>query len=143
MKRIILALALVLGLASCAMAEKLQCKSAMGTAFTVEVPQGWITKQMQGGCTLLKQDGSEAISIAYFPASGANAKAFAMELAKKMNVKPTFNAQKDDYVDFDAVLNGQKLNVSVTGKADDSELQVVTQKGESDTLEQIFDSVTF
>ena len=57
MKKIILALALVLGLASCAMAEKLQCKSAMGTAFTVEVPQGWITKQMQGGCTLLKQDG--------------------------------------------------------------------------------------
>ena len=95
MKKIILALALVLGLASCAMAEKLQCKSAMGTAFTVEVPQGWITKQMQGGCTLLKQDGSEAISIAYFPASGANAKAFAGELVKKMNVKPTFTSTRN------------------------------------------------
>ena len=49
------------------------------------------------------------------------------------------------YADFlgDANVNGNKVNITVTGKADDDELQVVTQKGESKELEQIFDSVTF
>ena len=60
-----------------------------------------------------------------------------------MNVKPQINQEEDGYVDFDAEVNGHKVNITVTGKAGDDELQVVTRKGESKELEQIFDSVDF
>ena len=143
MKRISLALALVLALSTGAMAAKHQCKSTKGTDFTMEVPDGWAFQTVPGGCATGKADGSEMISVAYYPGNGLTAKAFAAGLVKQMNVKPQINKEEDDYVDFDANVNGNKVNITVTGKADDDELQVVTQKGESKALEQIFDSVTF
>ncbi len=143
LKRIPLALALVLALSTGAMAAKHQCKSTNGTEFTMDVPDGWAFQTVPGGCAAGKADGSEMISVAYYPGKGLTAKAFAAALVKQMNVKPQFNKEEDDYVDFDTELNGNKVNISVTGKADDSELQVVTEKGESKELEQIFNSVTF
>ena len=143
MKRIVLAFAVVLALASCAMAEKLQCKTADGIDFSVEVPQGWKGRQIQGGCAVFTQDRSEAISIVYVLANGASAKSFAKDLAKQMQATPEYNTLEDEYVDFDVEVNGQKINITFVGKEGDSTVQVVTTKGESSTLEEIFDSLAF
>ncbi len=143
MKRIALALALVLALSTGAMAAKHQCKDIQGMNFTMDVPDGWTFQTVPGGCAAAKADGSELISVAYYPGKGLSAKAFAAALVKQMNVKPQINQEEDGYVDFDAEVNGHKVNITVTGKAGDDELQVVTRKGESKELEQIFDSVDF
>jgi len=50
LKRISLALALVLALSTGAMAAKHQCKSTKGTDFTMEVPDGWTFQTVPGGC---------------------------------------------------------------------------------------------
>ena len=140
MKRIVLAFAVVLALASCAMAEKLQCKTADDLDFSVEVPQGWRGRQIPGGCAVFTQDRSEAISIVYVLANGSSAKAFAKDLAKQMKATPEYNTLKDE---FDVEMNGQKINITLVGKEGDSTMQVVTTKGESNTLEEIFDSLAF
>ena len=125
------------------MAEKVQCKSAGGMAFTMEVPGGWASKQVPGGCVVAKTDGTEFISVAYYPSNGLNAKAFAKQLAEQMKVQPKMIKEEDAYVSFDCTTNGQDVNITVTGKATDPDLQVTTQKGESETLGKIFDSLAF
>ena len=74
-----LALALALGISTAAAAGTTQCKSTQGQAFTMEVPDGWASKDVPGGCAAAKTDGSEFISVAYYPANGLNAKAFAAQ----------------------------------------------------------------
>ena len=143
MKKFVLALALVLGLAGSAMADQThQCTAGDGQKFTIAVPEGWTAQDIEGGCAVAKADGSEFISVAYYQTS-LNAKAFAEDLARKMNVTPEINEQEDGYVDFDAVVNGVKLNITITADGTDGEAQVTTQKGESELLEKIFDSVAF
>jgi len=137
-----IALALVLGLSTGAMAGKLKCKAGDGTPFTVTVPQDWYGQQIQGGCVVSSKDGSEAISIAYVDA-GVNAKTFAQALAKKMQITPKYTQQENNYAAFETTLKGQKVSIVIAGETGDSELQILTQKGESDELEEIFDSVKF
>ena len=119
MKKFVLALALVLGLAGSAMADQThQCTAGDGQKFTIAVPEGWSAQDIEGGCAVAKADGSEFISVAYYQTS-LNAKAFAEDLARKMKVTPEINEQEDGYVDFDAVVNGVKLNITVTADGTD------------------------
>ena len=138
-----IALALVLGLSTGAMAGKLKCKAGDGTPFTVTVPQDWYGQQIQGGCVVSSKDGSEAISIAYVDAGGVNARTFAQALVKKMQITPKYTQQENNYAAFETTLKGQKVSIVIAGETGDSELQILTQKGESDELEEIFDSVKF
>ena len=143
MKKYVLALALVLGLAGNAMADQThQCTAGDGQSFTIGVPEGWVARDIEGGCAVAKADETEFISIAYYETS-MNARAFAEDLARKMNVTPKYNFKEDGYVDFDAVVNGVTINVTVTADGTDGEAQVTTQKGDSELLESIFDSVEF
>ena len=143
MKKIALIFVFIFLLSTNALAEKITCKAKDNSTFTVEVPVGWKSKNVEGGCVVAKQDGSEFISIAYFPANGLKAKEFAQQMVIAMKVTPTYNSQKEDYVDMDVIIEGTKVNITVISDGTGS-AQVITQKPEeSKDLDAIFDSVKF
>ena len=142
MKQFALVLVLVLALSSGAMAAQTrECKAGDDDTFTITVPEGWNVQDIENGCAVVKADNSEFISVAYYRTS-LRPVPFAEQLASKLKAKPEFHKRDEDYADFDVVLDGQKINVSVTNSSDD-EVQVTMQKGDSDTLDEIFDSLEF
>jgi len=143
MKQFALVLVLVLALSSGAMAAQTrECKAGDDDTFKITVPEGWNVQDIENGCAVVKADNSEFISVAYYRTS-LRPVPFAEQLASKLKAKPEFHKRDEDYADFDVVLDGQKINVSVTNSSDDDEVQVTMQKGDSDTLDEIFDSLEF
>ena len=139
----IAALTMLLGLGADAMAEKIKCAPQAASSFTVDVPQGWTSRKIAGGCVVGRKDGSQFIGVAYYNAGGLNAKDFAAKMCAALKVTPEYDEQEDDNVSMNVTVNGSRVNISIL--SDDSEtVQVLTRKpDESEELDAIFDSVTF
>ena len=141
MKKIVLALAFVMAVSTCAYAERITCQGS--SSFTMEVPKGWAHKIIDGGCLVAKIDGSAFISVAYYNAKGLNAYKFADKLIDKMKITPKFTDRTEDHVEFEANIDGTDATISITAGEGDESVQVLTTKGDWDLVSPIFDSVTF
>ena len=137
------ALIMLLGLSTGAVAEKIKCTTQGAKTFTVDLPQGWTSKHIAGGCAVAKKDGSQFIGVAYYNAGGLNAKNFAKEMCAALKVTPEYTKQEDDYVSMNVTVNGSFVTISIVSGETETVQVVISKPDDSAELDAIFDSVNF
>ena len=142
-KLMMIALVLILGMSGSAWAKKITCKKGTEGTFTVDVPEGWAYKDVPGGCAIAKKDGSNHfISIAYYKNNNLNARVFADQMCKTMNVQPKYLTHEDNYTSMLVTSNGLEVRIGIASEGKGEGAQIVTTYPEdSEELDKIFDSV--
>ena len=145
-KTLVILLLLLFGITNNAFAnKKVTCKKGTGETFTVMVPDGWASKDINGGCHIAKQDGSNHfISIAYYNNEGLNAKTYAERICKLLKTEPKYLTQEDNYTSMLINQDGLEIRIGIASEGKGEGAQVITQYPEdSEELDKIFDTVEY